>query len=121
MLLLLTYRLGDGYCDDGTDIEDGGLDCTPHHIPTLPDALRRLVYRRVLVQSTATYSSATTATVEMSATSLRAHPASAYDMLRACVPYLLWGARGPGTICRGVIAANVYLACGASADRNSGI
>ena len=22
-------RLGDGYCDDGTDADDGGLDCTP--------------------------------------------------------------------------------------------
>ena len=21
------HWLGDGYCDDGTDVEDGGLDC----------------------------------------------------------------------------------------------
>ena len=25
------HWLGDGYCDDGDDVEDGGLDCAPNY------------------------------------------------------------------------------------------
>ena len=61
------HWLGDGYCDDGTDVEDGGLDCEMAFASLLRcDAIRLTRIPATLpmfLQSTATFSSATTVTV----------------------------------------------------------
>ncbi len=63
------HWLGDGYCDDGTDVEDGGLDCAiASSHPSLSFCVASKLTRRpailpIFLQSTATFSSATTVTV----------------------------------------------------------